>query len=150
MLRRKGFQQREQRDRSDEFRSFELPRVTNARLPALLQAPSKPVAPKIDRRVRVRPSIRESARDEDCLLLFPGCPRDRRMTIWSHLASQRGGKGMGIKAIDHLGCYGCTHCDAIYDGQAPLPEGWARWMVDLGWFQGHAVSLVKLAQKGLL
>jgi hypothetical protein len=149
MLQRKGHPPRERRDRSDEFRSFELPRA-NARMAVLLQAPPKPVPPKIERRVRVRPDIRESARGEDCLILLPGCPRDPLRTIWSHSRSLRAGKGRSLKAIDVLGCYGCTHCDAIYDGQVSLPPGWTRQMVDLAWFQALEQSMVKLAQKGLL
>ncbi len=72
------------------------------------------------------------------------------MTIWSHNRHQRAGKGGAMKALDLNGAYGCTHCDAIYDGQVSPPENWTRQMVELAWYEAHAESLVKLAQKGLL
>lgn len=139
----------ERRERDpDEFASvvIERPRAVmrradepRERAPAVIQKTP----------ARAKQSIRDSARDEDCLIRLPGCPCDRAMTIWSHNRHQRAGKGGAIKAIDLNGCYGCTHCDGIYDGQAPLPEGWTREMVELAWYDAHAESLVRLVQKGL-
>ena len=94
-------------------------------------------------------AIRDSARGEDCLIRLPGCPADPAMTIWSHNRHQRAGKGFSIKAIDLNGAYCCTHCDAIYDGQAPRPDGWTREQVELAWYGAHAESLVRVVQKGL-
>jgi hypothetical protein len=98
-------------------------------------------------RGRVNNSIRESARDEHCLLLFAGC---RTHAIWSHNRYSRAGKGKGIKALDINGCYACSWCDGIYDGQIVPREPLTREQIDLRWYAAHDQSLVKLARKGLL
>lgn len=135
-------------DRSDEFRSFvPRPRAPAVMATALHAREPAPVEPKVQG--RVNHAIRRSAKGEDCLMLLPGCPRDPERTIWSHNRHGRAGKGGGLKALDLNGCYACTHCDAIYDGQAPLPAGMTRDDVDLAFYRAHDRSLVKLAQKGL-
>ena len=68
--------------------------------------PPRPALQKVLGRVNLR--IRESARDEECLIRLPGGPNDRAMTIWSHNRHQRAGKGGALKALDLNGCYGCT------------------------------------------
>lgn len=115
------------------------PEPTRRAIAALLKTPDRK-----DQR------IRDSANGEECLIRIPGCPADPAMTIWSHNRHQRAGKGGALKAIDLNGCYGCTWCDAIYDGQAPLPPGVTRDQVELAWYGAHAESLVKLSKKGLL
>jgi hypothetical protein len=94
--------------------------------------------------------LRQSAKGEDCLVRLPGCPGDPAMTIWSHYRGGAGGKGTGIKASDVCGCFACTWCDAVYDGQTPRPDGMTKDEVDLAWHEGHIRSLVRLQQKGLL
>ncbi len=139
------------KDRSDEFASFKAA-PTPARMVTaadLWRAPAtKAVTPKTPD--RKKQSIRDSARDEECLIRVPGCPGDPAMTIWSHNRHQRAGKGGALKALDLNGAYGCTYCDAVYDGQRPLPPGVERWVVELAWFMAHAESLVRLRQKGLV
>lgn len=93
--------------------------------------------------------IRDSANGEACLLLYPGCPQDRAMTVWSHNRHGFAGKGGSMKALDLNGAYGCTYCDDIYDGQRPLPPGLTREQAELGWGIAHAKSLVILRQKRL-
>lgn len=95
--------------------------------------------------------IRDSARDEDCLVRIPGvCTFDPAKTIWSHARWLSAGKGRSLKAIDLAGAYCCTACDAAFDGQMRLPEGMTRDQVDMDWMHGHLRSLVRLRDKGLL
>jgi hypothetical protein len=95
--------------------------------------------------------IRQSARGEDCDVRLPEvCTFDPAHTIWSHYRGLAGGKGFAIKSVDAAGAYCCTRCDAVYDGQAPRPEGMTKADVDLAWLQGHIRSLVKLTEKGLI
>lgn len=151
MLRRKPPPELAQRDRSAEFASVTVERPAAVMVTPALLATRKPAVPaKVPRGARVRQSVRDSARGEDCLVRLHGCPGDPAMTIWSHNRHQRAGKGGAIKAIDLNGAYCCTHCDAIYDGQRPLPAGVTREQVELAWFMAHAESLVRLAQKGLV
>lgn len=113
-----------------------------------VSADRKAVAPKIDGR-KVQ-AIRDSARGEECTVRIPGvCTFDAEKTIWSHAPFGAAGKGRGIKAIDLAGAYCCTACDAVIDGQAPLPPGLTRQQAELDWFHGHMRSLVRLMQKGL-
>jgi hypothetical protein len=103
---------------------------------------AKPFVKTPDRRSQ---AIRDSANGEQCLVRLPGCIGH---AIWSHNRHGRAGKGGGIKALDLNGCYCCTSCDAIYDGQRSTFL--SRDEVELAWYHAHAESLCKLAQKGLL
>jgi len=134
---------RSKRDRSGEFDSF-TPKPRAAVMAASLHtAAPVVVTPKTPE--RKSQAIRDSANGEQCLVRLPGCIGS---AIWSHNRHGRAGKGGGIKALDLNGCYCCTSCDAIYDGQKPTFL--TKDEVELAWYHGHAESLVKLAQKGLL
>lgn len=114
-----------------------------------LVTPARPLQfPKTPDRVNQR--LRDSAKGEDCLVRIPGCPGRADMTIWSHAPMKAADKGLGIKALDWCGAYCCTYCDAVIDGQRPLPPGYTRELALLDWFTGHMRSLVRAAQKGLL
>lgn len=93
--------------------------------------------------------IRDSARGKECLLKFPGC-LGSEATVWSHYRGEAGGKGMGLKADDLCGAYACTHCDAIYDGQKPIPSGLGLTAVWLAWYDAHIQSIVILHAEGVL
>lgn len=95
--------------------------------------------------------IRRSAKGEDCTLNFAGiCRNNTDTTVWCHSNRLIDGKGMGIKAKDEAGCYGCAQCHAFLDG------GWASfpdWTYDL--VQDHfevarAKSRPILKHKGLI
>jgi hypothetical protein len=61
--------------------------------------------------------IRASAHMQECTLRFPGiCNRNPETTVWCHSNLLRDGKGMGLKAPDEQGCYGCSDCHAWLDG----------------------------------
>lgn len=95
--------------------------------------------------------IRDSARGEECTVRIVGaCTGNPEHTIWSHAPLQAAGKERGWKSIDLAGAYCCTACDAVIDGQRPLPPGASRDSVMLDWCYGHFRSLVILKQKGLL
>jgi hypothetical protein len=94
--------------------------------------------------------IRESARGKECLMKLPGCCGGTESTIWSHYRGEAGGKGMGLKADDLCGAYACTHCDAVYDGQKPVPDGLGLTAVWLAWYDAHIRSLVILHSDGVI
>lgn len=113
------------------------------------QAP-KPL-PKLTRKQKVRQDIRDSARDESCLMALPGvCLLDPAATIWSHARWPEAGKGGATKALDLNGCFACTACDAVYDGNVKMPPHLTRNEVDNCWHMAHLKSLVRLAEKGML
>lgn len=156
MARGKGFKRPEparpvRQDRADEFASWSLRAtpVAAAVMAADLadRAPATQPAKVADRRDQ---RIRDSARGEACTVRIIGaCTGDTDHTIWSHAPLGAAGKGGGLKALDLCGAYCCTACDAVIDGQRPLPEGATRESVLLDWMMGHMRSLVRLRQKGL-
>lgn len=81
-----------------------------------LSARSKKRKPMKSSRSRMTP-IRRSAKGQDCTLRIPGiCNWNPETTVWCHSNESVDGKGMGIKARDVEGCYGCSACHAYYDG----------------------------------
>jgi hypothetical protein len=99
--------------------------------------------------------IRQAARGKDCTVRLVGvCTHDPEKSIWSHgrwgarLGSA--GRGMATKALDLCGAIACTACDAVFDGQAPLPAHLTREQVDLDWCFGHFRSMGVLHEMGLL
>lgn len=114
-----------------------------------VQAVQAKVAPKIER--KVRQSIRDSARGEQCTVQLPGiCDGDPEKTIWSHARWPWAGKGGATKAFCLNGCFACVACDSVFDGQRKPPPGVSRETVDLAWMRGHFVSLLRLAERGLV
>lgn len=158
-MKRSGFKPKiavpARQDRSTEFQSYvPRPRPTAPSV-ALLECPSPAAAPRVVdlQKIpqRVHQAIRDSARGEECQVRIVGaCSFDPEKTIWSHAPLQAAGKGRGIKAIDVAGAYCCTACDAVIDGQAPLPPGATRDSVMVDWLHGHLRSLVLLQKKGLI
>jgi len=76
---------------------------------------------------RARPrqtKIRKSAKDQECTLLFPRvCNGRTDTTVLCHSNLLADGKGMGLKAPDTRGAYGCSACHDVLDGRRPRPSG---------------------------
>lgn len=110
-----------------------------SKLPAVLR--KQPGRPKMT-------PIRRSARGESCTLQFPGCRNDTATTVWCHSNRAADGKGMGIKARDEEGCYGCAFCHAFLDfgyvGHLSREE--AEAVFD----RARVISQFRLRAKGLL
>lgn len=104
---------------------------------------------RLSRRGPATTLIRQSARGEACTLSFPCCSGDRATVVWCHSNRLEDGKGMGIKARDHEGCYGCAACHAFLDG-GYAGAGWERSVVELYFDRARTISQQLLRQKGLL
>lgn len=62
--------------------------------------------------------IRKSARGEQCQIRLPFvCNGDPATVVWCHANGSAAGKGMGMKAPDYLGAYGCAACHDAVDGR---------------------------------
>jgi hypothetical protein len=112
-------------------------------------------APPPRARPKVKPlrsqAIKDSARGEVCTIRIPGCLGSLEgAVIASHHRGSAAGKGLATKSSDAAVAYGCTYCDAVYDGQRPRPPGWTQQDVELAWHEGHMRTLVRLREKGLL
>jgi hypothetical protein len=95
--------------------------------------------------------IRRSAKNEDCTLNIPGlCENKTDTTVWCHSNLYTDGKGMGIKADDEAGCYGCAICHAFYDGGWTSYPGMTRELVEQYFAIARAKSRLKLKHKGLV
>lgn len=95
--------------------------------------------------------IRKSAKDQNCTLRFKGiCRNQTESTVWCHGNRSDLGKGIGLKARDECGCYGCSLCHAYLDG------GWASdksmtWdAVQLVFDRASAESQEILRNRGLI
>ena len=63
------------------------------------------------------------AKGQSCALRLPGiCNGNPETVVFCHLNSGAAGKGMGIKAHDSLGFFGCSACHAAYDQQRGRSE----------------------------
>ena len=60
-------------------------------------------------------AIRKAANGEDCTV----CGRNDGTTVFCHLNEGWAGKGMGQKADDIAGFFGCHSCHVRYDGGNP-------------------------------
>ncbi len=88
--------------------------------------------------------IRESARDEQCLIRLPGiCNGDPATTVLCHFS----GGGMGTKRLDIHGAYGCSECHAAVDGgKTDIPKDrLMRWF-----YEGAFRTQERLIEKGLI
>jgi hypothetical protein len=93
--------------------------------------------------------IRASARGEECTLRFPGiCNRNPETTAWCHSNRLEDGKGMGLKAPDEEGCYGCSDCHVWLDGG--YAGRMSREAVDARFDAARTESQQILRAKGLL
>jgi hypothetical protein len=61
------------------------------------------------------PKLRKSAKDKPCTMGSPMCNGDSRTTSWCHSDHEEHGKGVGCKAHDFFGFYGCSGCHEWYD-----------------------------------
>lgn len=67
------------------------------------------------------------AKGQPCHARFPGiCNGDTEKTVFCHLNGAAFGKGMGVKAHDVLGFFGCSSCHDYYD----VTHGTKAWLDD--------------------
>ena len=50
------------------------------------------------------------------------CNHDRATVVWVHSDALKDGKGMGLKARDEEGAFGCYACHSWIHGPAPRAE----------------------------
>lgn len=112
--------------------------------------------PKLPVALRKRPGrpkktkIRQSAKGEACTLGLPGCCNDAATTVWCHSNRLADGKGMGLKASDEAGCYGCFTCHALLDGGWTSIQGLTFDQVQQYFEIARARSRAILQHKGLI
>jgi len=95
--------------------------------------------------------IRQSARGEDCTINLEGvCNYDTATVVWCHSNRASDGKGMGRKADDDRGAYGCRSCHAIYDRQEKRPDHLSLDDVEEAFTLAMEKSRAILASKGLV
>ena len=63
------------------------------------------------------PKILAAARGEMCTMNSPYCNHDPSSVVFCHLNQSYAGKGMGQKADDTAGFFGCSCCHDWYDGR---------------------------------
>ena len=66
-------------------------------------------------------AITQAANGEACTV----CGRNDGTTVFCHLNESWAGKGMGQKADDFAGFFGCSFCHDCYDRRIPESAGFA-------------------------
>ena len=95
--------------------------------------------------------IRQSARDEECTLRFPGvCNFRTDTTVLCHSNRLADGKGMGLKASDLNAAFGCSACHDCLDGRAPRPEGFDYETMLYMFDKAVQITHMRLRAKGLM
>lgn len=91
--------------------------------------------------------IRQSARDQECTLRFPGiCNYRTDTTVLCH----ENGAGAGMKSLDEKGAYGCYECHMTLDGHKPRPAGFTRELMLTLFVEANAQTRRILTRKGLI
>ena len=95
--------------------------------------------------------IRQSARNEECLIELPMvCNYRSETTVLCHSNKLSDGKGMGLKAPDTRAAYGCSSCHDVVDGRAPRPD----WLTEEDVIERFEIAIEKtqaiLKRKGLV
>lgn len=68
------------------------------------------------KRTRLRvPKILKAANGAPCMMDSPVCNHDLETTVFCHLNFEWAGKGMGQKADDTAGFFGCSECHRWFD-----------------------------------
>lgn len=93
--------------------------------------------------------IRDSAEGETCDIQAPVCNGNTATVCWCHSPFQEHGKGVGLKAHDHEGCYGCSACHQWLDTDSKR-QGVPHDERLLVYYRAHSRSMRKLIQKGLV
>lgn len=92
--------------------------------------------------------IRESARGEECHVRLPHiCNHNPETVVWAHANGSAAGKGIGMKSPDVLGAYACFECHREIDRQTRRMD---KNEVRLAFWEGHARSVLRLLEKGLI
>jgi hypothetical protein len=95
--------------------------------------------------------IRQSARDKECTLRFPGtCNGRTDTTVLCHSNRLADGKGMGLKVPDTLAAYGCSACHDVLDGRAPRPAGMTYESMNELFDAGVRETQAQVARAGLM
>ena len=94
-------------------------------------------------------NIPDLARGRACEIRVPGGCASRETTVFCHVRMPDL-SGLGFKAPDWLGAFGCARCHDIVDGRAGSWVEFPQWARDLMLHEGTARTLVILANEGVI
>ena len=78
------------------------------------------------------------------------CNHDPATVIWAHANWDCAGKGKGLKVPDILGAMCCFSCHSVIDRLVPRPKHYTPDDIKLMFWEGHARSVLRLIEKGLI
>ena len=95
--------------------------------------------------------ITQSARNENCTINLIGvCNYNPDSVVWCHSNKGIHGKGLGLKAKDENGAYGCYQCHMTYDRQIKRPKNLSLEDVEEAFTIAMLKSQQILKDKGLI
>jgi hypothetical protein len=94
------------------------------------------------------PKILAAAQGKHCTMRSPMCNGDPNTVCWCHSNFSEHGKGVGLKAHDIFGFFGCSGCHRWFDIDSRRGDSAAgrRAM----FHRAHSESLLMLVQEGVL
>lgn len=94
-------------------------------------------------------NLTDLAKGRACEIRVPGECAARETVVFCHV---RMGdiSGLGLKAPDWLGAFGCMRCHDIVDGRAGSWVEFPQWYRDLALLEGTARTLVILVNEGIV
>jgi predicted CxxxxCH...CXXCH cytochrome family protein len=98
---------------------------------------------------RLYQKLRDSAKGEDCTLqIFPYCNGNPETVVLCHI-STASSSGMGLKAPDWFGVYGCSSCHDVIDLRVDVSSD---QFIDLPRFERDALfrTWQRMIEKGLI
>jgi len=93
--------------------------------------------------------ILASAEGKNCTMRSPMCNGDPNTVVWCHSNFSEHGKGVGLKAHDIFGFFGCSGCHQWFDIDSRRNADDAP-MRRLAFYRANAESLLILVQEGVL
>ena len=94
--------------------------------------------------------IRNSARDKACTMQSPRCNGNPATVVWCHSNKSEHGKGMGLKAHDIFGFYGCSGCHHWYDIESRQDRSVTELERNTYYQRAADRSLLIIVQEGIL
>lgn len=91
----------------------------------------------------------ELAKGRACEIRVPGGCEPCETTALCHVRMPDL-SGLGFKAPDWLGAFGCSRCHDIVDGRRGSWVEWPQWSRDLMLLEGTARTLVILVNEGVI
>ena len=93
----------------------------------------------------MKTNLRKLAKGKPCMIRIPGyCNHDQSRVVLCH-DNLAGVSGMGMKAPDLCGAWGCDVCHGIVDGRIKAPE-FSPFEIKIFFYEGMSRTLAEISK----